>query len=562
MDKYNRFQYFWSFVDSCKGKRILTIIGYKIVYYIMKEIALSLSGGGYRAAMFHLGTLAYLNRIKLSNGKRLLEVVNTISTISGGSITGLWYMMHVCKGENIDKCFKELFHKFSDVDLPQSVLNSFLDEKNTNDSLIRETIHFYDDVFFKGQTFGLLMNGAEHSHIHHFSANGTDFSNGIAFRFQASRAIQNALPEFRYGFIGNNKHKIPRNLAAKIKLSEILAVSSCFPGGFEPVVFPNDFELYREKANQEILQNIKPFELMDGGIVDNQGIEPLLLANQQMSYDNSLANGNKNYPCHDLIIVSDVASPDINPNRKIKFPLFLESITIHKMYTIMICGFILSLLTTIVLKILSFSFFSGFFFAFSLLSLIMLIGGVFIKRSLVRKIRQFPITFNIKKLNYLRFGKIMVMMQTRLSSLLVLAQSVFMKPIRQMRYNALYETLTWKHRLISNNVSELSSKGSWKWKKGFPDYLKPSEIMMENSDKASNMGTTLWFSESEKKEGIPIALYSCGQYSICMNLLEYIGKIKIDSTNITEAHKMLIECEQQLVSDWKQFLKEPNFLIK
>ena len=44
----------------------------------MKEIALSLSGGGYRAAMFHLGTLAYLNRIKLSNGKRLLEVVDTI----------------------------------------------------------------------------------------------------------------------------------------------------------------------------------------------------------------------------------------------------------------------------------------------------------------------------------------------------------------------------------------------------------------------------------------------------------------------------------------------------
>ena len=108
----------------------------------------------------------------------------------------------------------------------------------------------------------------------------------------------------------------------------------------------------------------------------------------------------------------------------------------------------------------------------------------------------------------------------------------------------------------------MSSKGSWKWKKGFPDYLKQSEIMMDNSDKASNMGTTLWFSDSEKKEGIPIALYSCGQYSICMNLLEYIGKIKIDSTNITEAHKMLIECEQQLVSDWKQFLKEPNFLIK
>ena len=67
----------------------------------MEEIAISLSGGGYRAAMFHLGTLSYLNRVLLPNGKSLLNVVNTISSISGGTITGLWYMMHVCKGEDI-----------------------------------------------------------------------------------------------------------------------------------------------------------------------------------------------------------------------------------------------------------------------------------------------------------------------------------------------------------------------------------------------------------------------------------------------------------------------------
>lgn len=115
----------------------------------MEEIAISLSGGGYRAAMFHLGTLSYLNRILLPNGKSLLDVVNTISTISGGSITGLWYMMHVCKGEDIDTCFKNLFQILCNVDLPQSVLNSFLEENNTNDSLIRETIHFYDEVFFR-----------------------------------------------------------------------------------------------------------------------------------------------------------------------------------------------------------------------------------------------------------------------------------------------------------------------------------------------------------------------------------------------------------------------------
>ena len=527
----------------------------------MEEIAISLSGGGYRAAMFHLGTLSYLNRILLPNGKSLLEVVNTISTISGGSITGLWYMMHVCKGEEIDTCFKDLFQILCNVDLPQSVLNSFLEEKNTNDSLIRETILFYDEVFFHGQTFGLLMDSVERFHIHHFCANGTDFSNGIAFRFQASRAIQNAKQEFRYGFIGNAKHNIPRDIAAKIKLSEILAVSSCFPGGFEPVVFPNDFDFYKEKSVRNRLSGKDSFDLMDGGIVDNQGIEPLLLANQQMTYDNSIANENTSYPCLDLIIVSDVASPNINQFKDVKFSSVWEHITIHKIYTIMVCSLILSLSTTIISVILSMPFLCGFSFAILVLAMSMLIGVTCLKNVINRKLKQLPATFDVKKLYYLRFSKIAMILLTRLTSLLILAQSVFMKPIRQMRYKALYESSNWKNRLISNNVSELSSKGSWKFKKDLPDYLKPSEVVMLNSDKASNMGTTLWFTESDKEKGIPEALFTCGQYTICMNLLEYIEKLKMDFSNTADTHKQLMECEQQLRSDWKQFQLSPDFLL-
>lgn len=527
----------------------------------MEEFAISLSGGGYRAAMFHLGTLSYLNRILLPNGKSLLDVVNTISTISGGSITGLWYMMHVCKGEDIDTCFKNLFQILCNVDMPQSVMNSFLEENNTNDSLIRETIHFYDEVFFHGQTFGLLMDSVETKHIHHYSANGTDFSNGIAFRFQASRAILNTKPEFRYGFIGNAKHKIPRDIAAKIKLSEILAVSSCFPGGFEPVVFPNDFDFYKEAPIREKFRNKDSFDLMDGGIVDNQGIEPLLLANQQMTYDNPQANGNTSYPCHDLIIVSDVASPNIKQNRNIKFLSTLRQMTIHKIYTIIVGVLIVSLSMTMGGAILSLPFLSGFAFAFSALTLLMLVGVIYLKQVIDMKMKQLPIIFDVKKLYYLKFGKIAMMVQTRLISLLTLAQSVFMKPIRQMRYNALYESSSWINRLISNNVSELATKGSWNWKKNLPDYLKPSKVMRINSDKASNMGTTLWFTESEKKKGVPEALFTCGQYTICMNLLEYIEKLKVNFSNTTETHKQLMECERQLRSDWMQFQSTPDFLL-
>lgn len=36
------------------------------------EIAITLSGGGYRAAMFHLGTLSYLNHVAFPNGNLFL----------------------------------------------------------------------------------------------------------------------------------------------------------------------------------------------------------------------------------------------------------------------------------------------------------------------------------------------------------------------------------------------------------------------------------------------------------------------------------------------------------
>ncbi len=511
--------------------------------------------------MFHLGTLSYLNRIKLPNGKTLLEVVNTISTISGGSITGLWYMMHFCKGNDINKCFKDFFHILCHSDLPQSVLDSFLKGSNTNCSLIREMIRFYDEVFFNDQTFGLLLENAEKLHIHHFSANGTDFSNGLAFRFQASCAIQNAKPEFRYGFIGNKRHNIPRNIAAKIKLSEILAVSSCFPGAFEPMRYPVDFALYRESSCQNDFKDEDSFDLMDGGIVDNQGIEPLILANQQMSYDNPAARGEKSYPCHDLIIVSDVASPNIPQNKKSKMTFPMEQMTIHKIRIICVVAFVVSILLTLGFVALSLNFLSGMAFTFSILLFLVLIGFRWLNKILEEKLKGLPIKVDVNKLNYLTFAKCATLIATRATSLLTLAQSVFMKPIRQMRYNALYENPIWKNRLISNNVIELSSNGSWSWKKNLTDYLKPSKVIKENSDKASNMGTTLWFTKSDKEQKIPEALFMCGQYTICMNLLEYIEKLKCDQSNTTDAHKQLMGCESQLRNDWEQFQTTPDFLL-
>lgn len=45
------------------------------------QIALTLSGGGYRASVFHNGVLSYLYHLKLDDGTQMLDHVTVISTV-------------------------------------------------------------------------------------------------------------------------------------------------------------------------------------------------------------------------------------------------------------------------------------------------------------------------------------------------------------------------------------------------------------------------------------------------------------------------------------------------
>ena len=90
------------------------------------EIAIALSGGGYRAAMFHLGTLSYLYHLQSEEGDTFLDMVNTISTISGGTITGLWYMMQYANDNISDESFRELYHKLRKSNVVEKGLHNLL----------------------------------------------------------------------------------------------------------------------------------------------------------------------------------------------------------------------------------------------------------------------------------------------------------------------------------------------------------------------------------------------------------------------------------------------------
>jgi NTE family protein len=81
-----------------------------------KKVGLSLSGGGYRAAAFHLGTLRKLDQLGV------LDKVDVISTISGGSITGACWGVYDREFSAFDK---EMQEKLTSKSVIRYVLTSW-----------------------------------------------------------------------------------------------------------------------------------------------------------------------------------------------------------------------------------------------------------------------------------------------------------------------------------------------------------------------------------------------------------------------------------------------------
>ena len=118
-------------------------------------IALCLSGGGYRAATFALGTLAMLDELAL------LDDVKLLSTVSGGTFTGLTYAVWQSEG----KTFTEFYEYFSGYLKGTNAIDKALDELyttpspsgSTDLSLIRSAAKSYQDDLVGKRTFLQLL---------------------------------------------------------------------------------------------------------------------------------------------------------------------------------------------------------------------------------------------------------------------------------------------------------------------------------------------------------------------------------------------------------------------
>jgi predicted acylesterase/phospholipase RssA len=548
------------------------------------KIALSLSGGGYRATAFHLGSMSYLNRTKF-RGKSLLLNVEMISTVSGGSITGVVYALMIAEGKNFKDVYSFLLKTLAKEDLVEQAILMLNSEFNWNNefktkNLINAFSVLYDQKFTKGKVINDLDTIS--THLKSFVFNSTEFNNGINFRFKKPGGND---------YSGNFYNKIPDPVLPFIKLGDIIAASACFPGGFEPILWPGDF-IYK---GGEILNNVRTANpddtgLMDGGIYDNQGIESIL-------------NYKKNeLPYFDLIIISDVASPFMKPYKAVtESP---DQKRIHK-YTIagamkankVINITLLSLLILFTCLPLFFNYANNILTGLCLALTSIVVIAIVLKAVIVIKITKkidslkdrlyskMP-TLNDEKLNNLKiqdipFGRLTSLLLNRLNSLVVLFIDVFLKIVRRSNYEKLYTDDRYTFRRISNLVKELTEQDFSMRRNREGEINKASDnpnsqltnnyqqtvgpVIQKITEEASSFATTLWFTEKDTSDDMLMKLVATGQVTMCYNLIKYLEKLiyhkdsefsKLPLKVQTELQDLLKYC----VKDWLKFKCYPMIM--
>ncbi|HEY8206711.1 MAG TPA: patatin-like phospholipase family protein, partial [Myxococcaceae bacterium] len=125
----------------------------------IKSIGLALSGGGYRAAGFHLGAMDMLGRLQL------LDRVKGMSTVSGGTIAGAYYALEQSRGKRPE----EIIPAFASWLVRTDVIDRALKEhpaatrkaRSRRRDLITNASEVYNELL-GGAQFGELFENSGH----------------------------------------------------------------------------------------------------------------------------------------------------------------------------------------------------------------------------------------------------------------------------------------------------------------------------------------------------------------------------------------------------------------
>ncbi len=583
----------------------------------LATIGLALSGGGFRAASFSLGCLAYLNHCTIGGTdgqptETLLNRVRFISSASGGSLPNLLYATYRYSGQAFQTCYRTLRQFMNGDTLFRQVFNTLESDEawksapSKQRNLINAFSLAYQELFENaleakpGQsaTLGLFKVAPNQPRI---CVNSTEFQNGLTFRFQN--------PDGN-GQVGNfGLFLAQAEVSGKLRLGDIMAASSCFPSGLEPIMFPRDFvhghagqpgaltevelsaalvptnpmkkarqirdsspasplrpttqeqlELYdkTKKPTAKLSQNTLEFGLMDGGIDDNQGLGSLLLADERKDDGNRFGT----------LIACDVSSPYMTPfavpqaktgffrNLSLRFwgwamaTLGGVLLGVGLRWGGPTVGPVLATLGTLVLLIdaaINVTIWKG-------------LGSLAKSGTWGWVAHQYVGYFFTVPLSSL--GQ---MLSARLKSTVILASDVYMKQIRRMHYDEFYNNELYKNRQVTCLIYSLA-KTTYTGTGNNPQDaaclrqydLVPSEAMKQIADSAMHMDTTLWFSPDEMKQNLPDQLIATGQFTLCFNLLRYLCRVEATGSLSPALQKL----REQMLADWKHFQQNPNWLME
>ena len=233
-----------------------------------KPIALALSGGGIRAMVFHLGVLKHLAK------RGLLESVEKLSTVSGGSLlVGLMLQNNAMRWPTSEQFLSETLPSMRKALCTRSLqwgsARQLLNPGNWRFLLSRANLLALA-LESEWHVQGVLSDLPE---TPEWSINGTAAESGKRFRFK-----RKDIGDYTLGYAP----------AATFPLSNALAVSAAFPGGFGPLNLNTRRFEWRKRpwgapadSAQAIQQDSKHLHLYDGGVYDNIGLEPFFDVGRQ-----------------------------------------------------------------------------------------------------------------------------------------------------------------------------------------------------------------------------------------------------------------------------------------
>ena len=292
---------------------------------------MSFSGGGTRAAAFSYGVLEELYRTHITiNGqlRRLIDEVDVITGVSGGSFTALAYALHG------NQLFSEYEQRFLKRDVQGALVGRAINPAYWPDYIggtagrSELAADYYDEILFDGATFADLLGKQGPAVI----ATGTDLSTGS-----------------RLAFFQNDFDLLCSDLN-QVRLSRAAATSSAVPVVLSPVTLNNyggtcnyqypawvaavtdpdhpvrpSGRALQRYAEMQDFQNSKdrPYiHLVDGGVSDNIGVRGVLETIEELEASANF-RGEVGFGVIDrivLIVVNSHSSPSTDWDRKEKPP--------------------------------------------------------------------------------------------------------------------------------------------------------------------------------------------------------------------------------------------------